>query len=97
MTYQTLCTFDLKNATASDYQTAYNDLHKLGLSPVQAGTKGNYVIPTTTVMGDFNGSSATSVRDDIRDRVRNAFQSRGFKSEIFVAVGENGTWGAATT
>jgi len=48
-------------------------------------------------IGDFNGQSAGAVRDDICAAVKNAFKARGFSSEIFVVVGENGTWGANTT
>jgi len=97
MTFQALCTFDLKNATSADYQAAYGDLQQLGLRRVHEAANGNAVIPTTTVMGNYNGMSVDAVRDDIRTRVRAAFLARRFKSEIFVAVGENGTWGSATT
>jgi hypothetical protein len=48
-------------------------------------------------MGDYNGTSASSVRDHVRTQVKAAFAARRFRSEIFVAVGENGAWGAATT
>lgn len=98
MSYLVFCTFDLKNATSQNYQTAYADLEKLGLRKVQKADNGNdVVIPTTSVMGTFNGSSVGSVRDDIRDRVANAFKARGFKSEIFIVVGGDWAWGATTT
>ena len=48
-------------------------------------------------MGEFNGHSATEVRDDIRSKVKAAFAARRFKSEIFVIVGGNWAWGATTT
>ena len=98
MSYGVFCTFDLKNASSKDYQNAYADLEKLGLKKVVAGTTGDVVIPTTSVFGSFNGSSAASVREDLRQRVKNAFQARGFDSEIFVFVGgEDWTWGSTTT
>lgn len=98
MSYLAFCTFDLKNATSQDYTNAYADLEKLGLKKVHKSDKGgDAVIPTTSVMGAFNGTSAASVRDTVRDGVRAAFAARKFKSEIFVAVGENWAWGAATT
>lgn len=97
MTYLVLCTFDLKGATSTDYTKAYADLEAIGLTRVQKGTKSDVVIPTTTVMGDFNGLNSNTVRDDVRDKIRQAFKSRRFTSEIFVVVGENGTWGSATT
>lgn len=98
MAYLVFCTFDLKNASSQDYQNAYADLEKLGLKKVQkADGGGDVVIPTTSVMGTFNGNSSGAVRDDIRNRVKNAFSARRFKSEIFVVVGDDWTWGAGTT
>jgi hypothetical protein len=98
MSYLVFCTFDLKNATVQNYQTAYSDLAALGLTKVRKADNGNdIVIPTTSVMGTFNGTSATSVRDDMRNRVQAAFRARGFRSEIFLVIGGDWAWGAATT
>jgi hypothetical protein len=98
MSYAVFCTFDLKNATTQDYKNAYADLEKIGLKKVVAGSKREVVIPTTAALGSFNGANADSIRDDIRQRIQNAFKARGFSSEIFVLVGgEDWTWGAVTT
>jgi len=97
MSYQVFCTFDLKDADRDDYANAYADLKVIGLKRVVAGTNRDVVIPTTSVIGDFNGNSVDGVRDYVRTKVKDAFSSRGFKSEIFVVVGENGTWGSQTT
>ena len=97
MSYQVFCTFDLKNASRQDYANAYADLENLGLRRVHQSTAGEIVIPTTSVLGTYNGGSADIVRDHVRSKVKEAFTARRFTSEIFVAVGENGTWGAATT
>jgi hypothetical protein len=98
MSYLVFCTFDLKNASAQDYQNAYADLEKIGLKRVIVSDQGNnIVIPTTATIGTFNGTSATSVRDDIRERIQKAFKARGFKSEIFIVVGANWAWGAGST
>lgn len=98
MSYLVFCTFDLKGASARDYENAYSDLKDLGLSKVQKTKKdGEAVIPTTSAMGEFTGSSAVSVRDDIRANVKAAFAARRFRSEIFVIVGGNWAWGATTT
>lgn len=98
MTYLVLCTFDLKSASTTDYQNAYSDLEKIGLKKVHKGSSGNNVlIPTTAAMGEFEGASAASVRDDISKEVQNVFSKRGFKSEIFVTVGGDWAWGARTT
>lgn len=98
MSYLVFCTFDLKNATAQDYQNAYADLEKFGLKKVVVSNQGNkVVIPTTAVMGEFNGENASSISTDIRNRVQNAFSSRGFKSEIFVVAGTSWAWAAGAT
>ena len=99
MSYLVFCTFGLKNATSRDYETAYVDLQKIGLTKVHATDGGGkVVIPTTSVMGSFNGANASNIRDDIRAKVKSAFAGRRFKSEIFVAVGgENWGWGVAST
>jgi hypothetical protein len=92
------CTFDLKNASSTDYQNAYADLAKLGLKKAIVADNGNTIVaPTTMTIGTFNGQSSAAVRDDLRNRVQAAFKLRAFKSEIFVVVGDNWTWGAATT
>lgn len=98
MSYFVTCTFDLKSGTGTDYQNAYADLRKIGLDGVILGDNGSKVVaPTTMTMGQFNGASALSVRDDILASVKGAFQSRGFSSEIFVTVGGDWSWGANTT
>lgn len=98
MSYFVLCTFDLKNASRQDYQNAYADIEKLGLKKVVVSDKGkDVVIPTTTVVGTFNGTSAASVAKDIADRVQAAFKARSFSSEIFVTVGGDWAWSGRTT
>ena len=99
MSFVALCTFDLKNASSQDYANAYSDLSKLGMNKVQANSiGGNTVIPTTTVLGEYNGVNAAQVRDAVRDAVKGTFAARGLKSEIFVVVGgEDWNWGAAIT
>jgi hypothetical protein len=98
MSFLVTCTFDLKNASTTDYQNAYADLANLGLKKtVVADNKNSIVAPTTMTIGEFNGQSASSVRDYVRERVKNAFSARRFTSEIFVTVGGDWTWGAGTT
>ena len=64
---------------------------------MKADNGNDVVIPTTAVMGFFNGNSAPEVRNDVRDRVKAAFNARRFSSEIFVVVGGNWAWGGAKT
>ncbi|WP_051088216.1 hypothetical protein [Arhodomonas aquaeolei] len=98
MSYLVFCMFDLENASRQDYENAYSDLATIGLKKViKSDQGGDVVIPTTSVMGTFNGNSSTSVRDDIRNQVQAAFKRRGFSSEIFVVVGGDWAWGAGST
>jgi hypothetical protein len=98
MSYLVFCTFDLKNASSQDYKNAYADLNEIGLKKVIIADSGTQVvIPTTSAMGEFNGTSAGSVRDDILVRVKNAFKARRLSSEIFIIVGGDWAWGAGTT
>lgn len=96
MTFDVLCTFDLKNASRQDYDNAYGDLKKLGLVRVVSGTKSDVVIPTTTVTGQYNGDTREAVRDYVRQQVADAFKGRGLKSEIFIIAG-SWTWGSTNT
>lgn len=98
MSYFVVCTFDLKNANYEDYQNAYADVAKLGLYKQITSSQGKKItLPTTTTAGEFNGTSAASVRDYVCDGVENAFAARGFTSEIFVSVGGDWGWGHRTT
>lgn len=99
MAFGVTCTFDLKNASRTDYENAYADLAKIGLSRTVLASGGNKIVaPTTMTIGEFTGTSAEAVRDDVRAKVKAAFKTRGFTSEIFVFVGgQSWTWGAATT
>jgi hypothetical protein len=99
MPFFVVCTFDLKNASSSDYQNAYADLAAIGLKKTVVASGGREIVaPTTMTMGEFTGADAPSVRDYVRGNVKNAFQSRQFQSEIFVVVAPSGwTWGAATS
>ena len=98
MSYLVFCTFDLKGASKLDYQNAYADLAKIGLEKVIKSDQGsNVVIPTTAVIGTFDGTSAAGVRADIRSRIQTAFKNRRFSSEIFIVVGGDWAWGASTT
>lgn len=98
MAYMVICTFDLKNASSEDYQTAYADLAKLGLHKVVVSSDGRRIVtPTTTTIGNFNGSSAMQVANDVNTRVKAAFTARRFKSEIFVVAAGDGHWFVGTT
>jgi hypothetical protein len=98
MSYLVFCTFDLKAASGQDYQAAYADLAGIGLAKVHQGSNGGQaVIPTTSAMGTFTGANAKSVCEFVRDRVKNAFAARRFKSEVFVTCGGDWAWTVGST
>src|SRR6266516_277860 len=98
MSYFLLCTFDLKNASRQDYENAYADLGKIGLTRVMTRNQGGQVvIPTTTVAGTINGASAVIVHNAVQERIKKAFQARGFSSEIFTLAAGDWAWNGATT
>lgn len=98
MSYFVVCTFDLRKATRTDYQNAYDDLEAIGLHKTVVSSQGREVVaPTTMTIGEFDGADAGSVRDHIRNEVQAAFKARRLSSEIFVMVGGNWAWGANST
>jgi hypothetical protein len=98
MSYFVTCTFDLKNASRSDYEHAYTDLDNIGLKRTILTTSGKrFVAPTTMTMGEFDGTDVGSVRDDVREQVRQAFTARGFSSDSFISVAGNWAWGEVKT
>lgn len=98
MSYLVFCTFDLKNASAQDYQNAYDALQQAGLARVHVAGNGNQVvIPTTAAMGQFNGKDGASVCAHVTGQVQNRFRALRLKSEIFITAGTNWAWQSATT
>ncbi len=98
MSYFVVCTFDLKDASYQDYQNAYADLARIGLQKQLTSGQGTKItLPTTTTAGEFTGTSAAEVRDNLTERVKNAFTARRFTSEIFISVGGDWAWSHRTT
>jgi hypothetical protein len=66
MSYFAVCTFDLKGASIEHYRAAYTVLDAVGLKTTVTGQDGRIVrLPTTMTAGEFSGSDATSIRDDL--------------------------------
>lgn len=97
MSYFAICTFDLANASAEDYQNAYADLARIGFTKIITADRGSKItLPTTTTAGEFNGTNTSALRDDLVSRVKNAFAARRFRFEIFISVGGGWAWGHRT-
>src|SRR5271165_456303 len=110
MAFQVFMSFDLHDASEEDYVKFYNALAKIGLfhwvkgnMPILAkiglfhwvkGNIGKLELPHSAVIGDLTGISVEDVRDRVRTSVVQILEAIGLKGFMFVAVGENGTWGS---
>ena len=94
MSYLVVVSFDLDNAVSEDYLCIRDELDNLGLHDNIVGESGDRSdLPTTTFAGKLEGSSASSMRDDICHKVEGAFGRCRVKGKFFVSVGGNWTWG----
>ena len=87
MTYLVLCVFDLKNANREDYLYAYMDLETLGLRKTLKSDGGpSFRLPTSAVMGMFEGPSVEDVRTTVARQAQNVFDARGLRADFFVVA-----------
>ncbi len=94
MSYFVVVTFDIANGRSDDYDAIYVDFAALGVSRTLQSGQGNAVkLPTTTMAGEFNGQSASAVRDYLCDQTQQCFARRCLDGEIFVSVGGDWAWG----
>ena len=94
MAFQVFMSFHLHDASEEDYVKFYNALAKIGLFHWVKGNIGKLELPHSAVIGDFTGISVEDVRDRVRTSVVQILEAIGLKGFMFVAVGENGTWGS---
>jgi hypothetical protein len=87
MTYLVFCVLDLKGAHREDRLSGYMDLAALGLRRVVKSENGpDFKLPTTAVMGMFEGRSVDEVRTMIGAKVKAIFGARGLEGEFFLVV-----------
>jgi hypothetical protein len=99
MPYFVVVTFDIKDGSADDYQTIYDELETLGLRRrIPSGNGATCDLPTTTTAGeiDADNSSAAGVRDFLTAKVNDAFKRNGLAGRFFVSVAGNWAWGHRT-
>lgn len=90
-------TFDLEDPDPQYYEDLNSKIKDIGLKDKLQGKKGKVELPTTTFAGKLNSESISSLRDSVRERVKEAFDNVGVKGKIFVTVAEDSkkTWGTA--
>ena len=77
MSYLVFCVLDLKGAHREDRLSAYMDLAALGLKRVVKSENGpDFKLPTTAIMGMFEGRSVDEVRTMIGAKVKNIFDPK---------------------
>jgi hypothetical protein len=94
MSYFVFCVFDLKGASREDYLYAYVDFAALGLrKQVQSENGPSFKLPTTAVMGMFDGRSVEDVRSTVGKKVQGMFRARGLRAKFFIVAGAD--WACA--
>ncbi len=94
MSYLVLCVLDLQSAHREDRLAAYGDLAALGLRRVVKSENGpDFKLPTTAVMGMFEGRSIDDLRTTIGAKVKTIFDARRLEGEFFVVVSSD--WACA--
>lgn len=87
MSFLVFCVFDLKEAKHDDYMYAYMDLAALGLRrTVKAEGGSTFKLPTTAVMGTFEGRSVEDVRSTLARKIQHIFKMRGLRGDFFVVT-----------
>ena len=63
------------------------NLKKIGLEHTITSNEGRkFTLPTTTTVGEFNGSSPMDVRKTVRQKISKAFTKIGLTSEKLISV-----------
>ena len=97
MAYLVVVTFDLKDAESEDYECVDKGLSGIGLGKTVTGNSGKNVdLPYNTYVGEFPGTDAATIAQDILDRVLKAMQQCKVNGRLFVAVGDNWAWRSNT-
>ena len=87
MSYLVFCVFDLKSANREDYLYAYMDLGSIGLRKVVKSENGpNFNLPSTAVMGMFEGPNVDAVRTLVGKKVQGMFKMRGLQADFFIVA-----------
>jgi hypothetical protein len=87
MSYFVFCVFDLKGASREDYLYTYVDFAALGLRKLVKSENGpSFKLPTTAVMGMFDGRSVEDVRSVVSKKVQGMFKARGLRASFFIVA-----------
>lgn len=89
-----IVTFDLEDASSSDYRHVRNDLEAIGLTnnAIQSYDRRAIPLPYNTFAREFAAEDPAWVRDVFADQVRDVFRHCKVSGPIFIGVGADWAW-----
>jgi len=87
MQYLAVCTFELKDATESDYETAYAALHVIGLRRDHAANiDGVSELPAIAMVGTYTSTDIRFLRNCLNFKLKEVFSRHGLEAEFLVVI-----------
>jgi hypothetical protein len=94
MSFLVFCVFDLRNANREDYLYVYMELASIGLRKIVKSENGpGFKLPSTAVLGTFEGESVDEVRSLVGKKVQAALEAHGLHGDFFVVASHD--WACA--
>lgn len=85
--YLAVCTFELKNATPSDYETAYTALQVIGLRRDNAANiDGVSELPAISMVGTYTSTDIRFLRNCLNFKLQEVFGRHGLEAEFLVVI-----------
>jgi len=85
--YLAVCTFELKNATQSDYETAYAALQVIGLRPDDAANIDCVSeLPAISMVGTYWSTDIRFLRNCLNFKLQEVFARHGLEAEFLVVI-----------
>jgi len=99
MNYLVTVSFDFPDVSASDRAAIYRDVYAalatIGFLRTSQARDGTVItLPESTAMGQFTGSAAGNLVDQVGKLVLKAFKSMNLKSTVLITAGQHWAWGA---
>lgn len=87
MQYLAVCTFELKDATQSDYDAAYAALHVIGLRRDDpANIDGVRELPAVSMVGTYTSTDIRFLRNALHFKLREVFSRHGLTADFLVVI-----------
>lgn len=87
MQYLAVCTFELKDATHADYETAYAALNAIGLRRDHAANAdGVSDLPAVAMVGTYTSTDIRFLRNCLNFKLQEVFSRHGLAAEFLVVI-----------